>query len=122
MPNSAFDQNRIRQIFFIILLLLISIVLFRELQQFIPALLGAITLYVLLHRWMLYLTERKKWRKGWTALLLMLLSMIVILLPVALLANLLSSKISYAIQHSAELTAALKKVVNNIEQQYNVVI
>jgi len=122
MPNTFFDQNRIRQIFFIILLLLISIVLFRELQQFIPALLGAITLYVLLHKWMLNLTEKRKWRKGWTAILLMFLSIIVILLPVALLANMLSSKISYAIQHSTELTTALKKVVSNIEQRYDVII
>jgi predicted PurR-regulated permease PerM len=52
----------------------------------------------------------------------MLLSFIVILLPVALLVNLLSSKITYAFQHSAELTAALKKLVSNIEQQYNVAI
>jgi predicted PurR-regulated permease PerM len=122
MSSHVIDQNRIRQFFFIVVLLLISIVLFRELQQFIPALLGAITLYVLLHGWMLHLTEKKKWRKGWTAVLLMLLSFIVILLPVALLVNLLSSKITYAFQHSAELTAALKKLVSNIEQQYNVAI
>src|SRR6185503_15362322 len=100
--NKIIDQNRIRQFFFIALLLLIGIILFRELQSFIPALLGAITLYVLLHGWMLYLSEKKKWRKGWTAVLLMLLSFIVILLPVALLADLLSSKIAYAFQHSAE--------------------
>ena len=49
---------------------------------------------------MLYLTEKKKWRKGWTTLLLMLVSFIVILLPVGLLINMLSSKVSYAIQHS----------------------
>src|SRR6185503_716381 len=100
MSKNVIDQNRIRQFFFIVLLLLITIVLFRELQQFIPALLGAITLYVLLHRWMLYLTEKKRWRKGWTAVLLMLLSFIVTLLPVAMLANLLSSKVAYAFQHS----------------------
>jgi predicted PurR-regulated permease PerM len=120
--NKTIDQNRIRQFFFIALLLLIGIILFRELQSFIPALLGAITLYVLLHGWMLYLTEKKKWRKGWTAMLLMLLSFIVILLPVALLANLLSSKIAYAFQHSAELIAALKKLVNSVEQRYDIVI
>jgi predicted PurR-regulated permease PerM len=99
---------------------MLGILLFFQLQSFVPALLGAITIYVLLHRWMFFLTEKKKWRKGWTALLLMLFSMIVILLPVGLLVNMLSSKVSYAIQHSEELVQALKKVVANIETQFNV--
>ena len=120
--NNVIDQNRIRQIFFIILILLMGIVLFLELYSFVPALLGAITLYILMHRWMFYLTEKKKWRKGGIALLLMLFSMMVILLPVGLLVNMLSSKISYAVQHSSELVEALKKVAHNIEQQYDIVI
>jgi predicted PurR-regulated permease PerM len=120
--NNIIDQNRIRQIFFILLILLMGVVLFWELYSFIPALLGAITLYILMHRWMLYLTEKKRWRKAGTALLLMLFSMVVILLPVGLLVNMLSSKISYAVQHSAELVEALKKVVHNIEQHYDITI
>lgn len=116
------SQNRIRQVFFIILILLLGLLLFTELATFLPALLGAITLYILLHNWMFRLTEKKKWRKGGTALLLMLFSFVVILLPVGLLANMLSSKVSYAIQHSNELVEALKKVVSNIEQQYNIVL
>jgi len=120
--SNVIDQNRIRQFFFIILILLMGIVLFLEFYSFLPALLGAITLYILLHRFMLYLTEKKKWPKVWTALLLMLFSILVILLPVGLLFNMLSSKISYAVQHSSELVEALKKVAHNLEQRYNVSI
>ena len=71
---------------------------------------------------MFYLTEKKKWRKGWTAALLMLLSMIVILLPIALLINMLSTKITFAIQHSDELVVSLKKVVTEIEQKFKIKI
>ncbi len=120
--NDVFSQNRIRQVFFIIVILLLGILLFHELASFLPALLGAVTLYILLHKWMFYLTEKKKWRKGWTTLLLMLFSFIVILLPVGLLVNMLSSKVSYAIQHSAELTTALKKLVADLEQRFDIVI
>jgi len=120
--SDVISQNRVRQVFFILIILLLFILLFFELYNFLPALLGSITLYILLHKWMFYLTEKKKWRKGWTAVLLMLFSLVVILLPVGLLANMLSSKVSYAIQHSAELTEALKKVVNNIEQQFDVTL
>jgi predicted PurR-regulated permease PerM len=122
MSNQVIDQNRIRQFFFILIILLLGILLFLELQSFLPALLGAITLYVLLRRWMFHLTEKKKWRKGWTALLLMIFSMIVILLPVGLLVNMLSSKINFAIQHSDELVQALKKVVANLENRFDVTL
>ncbi len=120
--SNVIDQNRIRQFFFIIVLLLLGILLFFELYTFLPAVLGAITIYILLHRWMFFLTEKKKWRKGWTALLLMLFSFIVILLPVGLLVNMLSSKISFAVQHSNELMLALKKVVANIETRFDVTL
>ena len=122
MSNHVIDQNRIRQFFFILIILLLGILLFLQLQSFVPALLGAITLYVLLRKWMFLLTEKKKWSKGWTAILLMFLSFIVILLPVGALVNMLSSKVSYAIQHSAELVQALKKVVANIETRFDITL
>src|SRR6186997_1238807 len=120
--GNVIDQNRIRQFFFIVILLLLGILLFLQLYSFLPAVLGAITIYVLLHKWMFYLTEKRKWRKGWTAALLMLFSFIVILLPVALLVNMLSSKVSFALRHSDELTEALKTLVADIEQRFNISI
>jgi len=119
MNPKVIDQNRLRQVFFIALILLMGGLLFLELASFLPALLGAITLFIILDKWMFYLTEKRKWRKGWTAVLLMFLSLIVILLPLGLLVNLLSSKVSYVIQHSAELTESLKKVVANLEQEFD---
>jgi predicted PurR-regulated permease PerM len=122
MNNNVIDQNRVRQFFFIAVIILLGLLLFRELLSFVPAMLGAITLYILMHRWMFYLTEKKKWRKGAAALLLMLFSFLVILLPVAMLVNMLSGKVSYAIQHSADITAALKKVVADMETKFSVTI
>jgi predicted PurR-regulated permease PerM len=75
-----------------------------------------------MRKWMFRLTEKKKWRKGWSAALLMFLSLIVILLPIAVLVNMLSSKITFAIQHSDELTAALKKIVADLETRFDIVI
>jgi len=122
MNNQFLPQNQLRQVFFIVLILLLGILLFFELHNFLPALLGAITLYTLLRKWMLHLTVNRKWRKGWAAALLMLFSLLVILLPVGLLVNLLSSKVSFAIQHSQELTEALKKLVTDLETRFDVVI
>ena len=122
MDNQVIHQNRIRQIFFLLVIVLLGLLLFLELYTFLPALLGAITLYIVMRKKMFYLTEQKKWRKGWTAALLMFLSLIVILLPIAVLINLLSSKITFAIQHSNELIDALKKLTADIEQRFNIQI
>ncbi len=122
MSTDTISQNRLRQISFIAILFLLGLLLFLELYSFLPAVLGAITLYILLHRWMFVLTEKKKWRKGWAAALLMLFSFIVILMPVGLLVNMLSSKISYVVQHSNEMVQSLKTVVANIENKFNITI
>ncbi len=120
MNRPVINQNQIRQIFFIIILVLLGVLLFLELYTFLPALLGAVTLYILMHRWMFYLCYIKKWKKGLAAFLLMLLSMIVILFPIAVLVNMLSSKVTYAIEHSNELVEALKKIAGDIEQKFNI--
>lgn len=118
--NNIIDQNRIRQIFFILIILLLGILLFLELYFFVPALLGAVTLYIIMHRWLFYLTEKKKWRKGITVLFLMLASMVVIMLPIWVLVDMLSTKITYAVQHSAEAVEALKKIAASMEKQFDI--
>ena len=120
--NNVIDQSRLRQIFFIILILLMGVILFIELYSFLPALLGALTLYILMRRWMFYLAEKKKWKKGLAALILMLISLIVILVPVGMLVNMLSGKVTYAVEHSTELVVALKKVASDFEQRFDIVI
>ena len=122
MDNHVIHQNRIRQIFFLVIIALLGLLLFLELYTFLPALLGAVTLYIVMRKWMFYLTIKKKWRKAWTAALLMFASLIVILLPIAVLINMLSSKITFAIQHSNELISALKTIVADIEHRFDIEI
>lgn len=122
MENQVIHQNRIRQIFFLLVIVLLGLLLFLELYTFLPALLGAVTLYIVMRNWMFTLTEKRKWKKSLAAALLMFVSLIVILLPIAVLINMLSSKITFAIQHSDELTAALKKIVADLEARFDIVI
>jgi len=103
-------------------IVLLGVLLFLELYSFLPALLGAITLYIVMRKAMFHLTLKMKWRKGWTAFFLMLISMIVILLPIGVLINMMSSKISYAIGHSNELVESMKIVVADLEQKFSIEI
>ncbi|HEX3168116.1 MAG TPA: AI-2E family transporter [Chitinophagaceae bacterium] len=122
MNDHLIHQNRIRQVFFIMLIALLGLLLFLELYVFLPALLGAITLYIIMREWMFHLTLKKKWRKSLTAAMLMFFALIIILLPIGVLINMLSAKVTFAIQHSNELITALKTIVGDIEKKYDVEI
>ena len=122
MDTHVIHQNRIRQIFFLLIIVLLGLLLFLELYTFLPALLGAVTLYIVLRRRMFHLTTKKKWKKSLAATVLMILSLIVILLPIGVLINMLSSKITFAIQNSNELIAALKTIARDLQERFGVEI
>jgi predicted PurR-regulated permease PerM len=111
-------NNIIRQVLLLIIIILLGVVLFRQLQSFIPALLGSYTLYVLLKKWMFILTGRYKWNKVLAAVLLMLVSFLVILLPIVLLINMISSRINFALAHSSQVVNAAEQLLHKYEQQY----
>jgi predicted PurR-regulated permease PerM len=113
------SNNIIRQVLLLLLIILLGVVLFFQLQSFIPALLGAYTLYVLLKKWMYILTGRYKWNKTLTAILLMLLSFLVILVPIALLINMMSSKINFALDHSSQVLSSVQQLIHSYEKRYN---
>jgi predicted PurR-regulated permease PerM len=113
--NNIIHDNKIRQVSFIAILLVLGWVLFREMQSFIPAFLGSLTLYVIMRKWMFRLQYMRKWKPARAALVLMLASFIVIIVPIGLVIQMLSSKINFAIQHSAEAVDAIKLFVKNIE-------
>ncbi len=120
--NQAIETNRLRQLFLIALILLLGVVLFYQLYSFFPALLGALTLYILLRNQFNYLSEKRKWKKGAAALLLMFVSLIAILFPVYLLVQMLSGKIAFALQHSGEVVTSLQQLAADIEQRYSITI
>jgi len=115
-------NNSIRQILLLLLIILLGLILFLQLQSFIPALLGSYTMYVLLKKWMFILTGRYKWKKSLTVVFLMLISFVVILLPIVLLVNLMSSKINFAIQHGADVINTIEKFIHSYELKYNIEI
>lgn len=126
MPSNSqshlIHANRLRQIAFLIFLVLLGCLLVKELVSFIPALLGAITFYVVMRKWMLNLTEQRKWKKSGAAALLMVGSLIIILVPIFLVIQMLTTKIEFAVEHSNVAIESLKTVVANIEARTGLTI
>lgn len=118
MEEGYIHQSRIRQVFFLLCLLLLGVLLAREFTVFVPGFLGAITLYVIMRKAMLYLVMIKHWPKPMAATLLMFLSLIVIMIPIGGLVSMMTSKVTYAIQHSNELVGALQTLIGRIEDRF----
>jgi predicted PurR-regulated permease PerM len=112
----------IRQVLLLAGIVMLGIVLFRELQFFIPALLGAYTLYILLRKYMFILTARYKWKKGLTAAFLMLLSFLIILLPIMILVNMMTTKVTFAVEHSQAVLSKIQQYVSQYEREWNFTI
>jgi len=124
MSNSPniLDQNILRQVLFIVLIIGLGLLLLYELSFFIPAVLGSLTLYILMRHRMHYLTEVRKWGKVRAAWLLMVLSFLVILLPFGILANLLTRKIVFAVEHSTQILDSLKKFLEEMKVRFGFAI
>ncbi len=120
MDESFIHQNRIRQLFFLFCIVLLGVLLALELAGFLPALLGAVTLYVLMRWFMNYLVITKSWPKPLAASVILLLCLVVVLIPIAGLVGMLSSKVAFAIEHSNEMINSLKSLIAQLEKTFNI--
>ncbi|WP_026915185.1 AI-2E family transporter [Christiangramia portivictoriae] len=111
----------VRQIFVLLLILFLSVLIFREVVPYLSGVLGAVTLYVIMKGWQKKLVTRG-WKPALAAGLLMTGSIIGILVPVTLIAIMLTSKIGKAVANSERVLSALKDQLNNAEEYigYNI--
>ena len=108
----------IRQVFVILLVLLMGSLIFRELLPYLTGVLGAVTIYVLMRKWMVKLVNKKKWNPSLAATVLMLISFFGILIPIAGIILMLTNKIGKAVQNSEDVVNALKKQLSSIEDRF----
>jgi predicted PurR-regulated permease PerM len=111
----------VRQIFVLLLILFLTVLIFKEILPYLSGVLGAVTLYVILKGWMRTLLNRG-WKPPLAATLLMTLSFVGILIPVSIIAFMLTSKIGKAVANSERVLSALKEQLDNVEDYlgYNI--
>lgn len=105
----------VRQIFVLLLLLFLLVLIFRQITPYLTGILGAITLHVILRKWMDGLVE-KGWKPAIAASFLMSLSFVGILVPVSLIILLLSSKIGQAVANSERVVQAVRDQLDELER------
>ncbi len=113
------SNNKIRQIIMLaIIIALIGIILF-NLSDFLPSLLGAITLYIVFRTVNFNLVEKRKWKPWIAALSIIILSLVVVILPTYFIISLLVDKIGNAQQYTDQFNGFINQVQdylkNNLE-------
>jgi predicted PurR-regulated permease PerM len=116
MKNNI-SPKTIRQVFVLLLILLFAVLIFKELIPYLSGVLGAITIYVLLRKWMILLIK-KKWNPDLAAAFLMSISFICILLPVLGVIVLLGNKVNKAVHNSKQVVEVIKNKLAIIEADY----
>lgn len=113
---SYLNTDKLRQVVFLLMLLLLGGILFFELRAFLPAVLGAFTLFILMNRWMRILVV-KGWNPSLAAASLMLLSFMIIVLPIAGVISMLVNRLKGSGIQLQQAVEAIGRFIENLEQK-----
>ncbi len=108
---------RIKQVLLLSLILLLVFLVIRELDIFLPGLLGALTLYILSRSNYFQLVYNRKWKKGWAAGLFILYYLFLIGLPVFLAITLISPKVNAFLENPDAMLESAKGSIATIQQR-----
>jgi predicted PurR-regulated permease PerM len=120
-PQPGFNE-RLRQILILMLILLIAVLLISQLTIFIPGMLGGITLYILSRSLYFQLIFKRKWKKGWTALLFIFAYLIIIAIPVYISIALVSPKISAMAENQAQIIGSIESISAKVYEKTGITI
>ncbi|MFO7702534.1 AI-2E family transporter [Psychroflexus maritimus] len=107
MKNQKISPSLIRQVFILLLIILLGGLILSKTLTYFSGVLGAITLFVIFKSSMLKMQERK-WNSILASSIILVISTILIVLPIFLVIYMLSNKIGQASKNSEQLVNALK--------------
>lgn len=101
----------------IAIIIVLGVILFVEFIPFLGGILGASTIYILVRKQMLYLTEKKHWNRSFVAFLLLLEAVLCFLIPLSLAVWLFVSKLQNFNLDPTQLVKSIEHVASLIEQR-----
>ncbi|MBX2891699.1 MAG: AI-2E family transporter [Saprospiraceae bacterium] len=111
---------QVRQSLLLLLIAVIFGVLFWNLRFFLPALLGAYTLYVLLRGPLVFLTEKWKWRKKAAVAALLLTSFLILLFPSYWIFGMLEKRLIALLMNSEQLIQNASDILRKLEARFGI--
>lgn len=110
-------NHKIRQILFLILLILLIGVVIQQLYSYVPGLLGAVTLYILSREKYFQLVFKKKWKKGYASTLFVLYYLLLLGLPIYLAATLVAPKVNAILSNPGSTIESIKSVLTTVQEK-----
>lgn len=112
-------QDVIRQVFSLLLIVLLGLIIFFELLPYLSGVLGAITLYIVSKKYMKKMVL-KGWNPSLAASLIMIISFVGIMMPIGMVIMMLSTKVKTALAKAERILSVLQEQIAAVEQQFNV--
>lgn len=118
--SNQISNNKVRQVFMLaIILLMLGLILF-NLSDFLPSLLGALTLYIISREFNFNLVEKRKWKPWVAAIVIIIIALFVIIIPSYLIVDLLVEKIGNAQQYADKFNDFIDKVSHYIQSKLDI--
>lgn len=118
MPSEQVSPNKIKQILFLSILILLFLILFKELYFFLPSLLGAITLYIILRKWMITLCVKRKFKRWAAALVLLIISFVAFVFPMVWIFTFIVNAVRPLLHNPYAITTILDKMNQYIQAEW----
>ncbi len=110
-------NDRLKQLLLIGIIGALVFMLLLSLKNFVPGILGAVTLYILSREKYFQLIYHYKWRKGWTAGIFILFYLIFLGVPVYLIILLISPRINEYLSAPDKYLTLARKSIETIQSQ-----
>ncbi|MET7037283.1 AI-2E family transporter [Elizabethkingia miricola] len=104
------SEVAIKQIALIGIIIILAGLICYNLSMFIPSLLGAITLYIISRKYLLYLIEEKKWKPSLAAIVIIVATLLILILPVYLIIDVLIDKLGNAQAYMQKFNVFIDKI------------
>ncbi|MBF0598199.1 AI-2E family transporter [Faecalibacter rhinopitheci] len=114
------SNNVLLQLGFLTLILIIFGLIIKNVFAFLPGILIAICLFVLLINPLNYLYITKKWNKTASVVLLMIASAVTIITPLYILIHMLTNKVMILLNDTNKIESDIKKAITTLNQQFNI--
>lgn len=120
MDNKPISAIKIKQVFLIVIILVLAGLICYNLSMFIPSLLGALTLYIISRKYLLYLLEDRKWKPNAAALVIILATLVILILPIYFIIDLLVEKLGNAQAYMQQFNAFVDKIHSFVYSKTNI--
>lgn len=118
--KNQISEIKIKQVFLLVVIIVLLGLICYHLSLFIPAVLGAITLYVISRKYNLYLQEEKNWKPWLASMVIILGTLVILILPIYFIGDLLVEKLGNASAYMQKFNVFIDKIHDFIYSKTNI--